>query len=551
MAWYDNAVFYHIYPLGLCGCPHENHNEQGSHFDKLTEWAEHAGRLGCTAIYIGPLFESGSHGYDTTDYRKVDGRLGSNDDFKKFTAHCHRLGMKVIVDGVFNHTGRDFFAFRDLKEKRENSAYKDWYCKVNFWGNNEYNDGFSYDNWGGYNMLARLNLWNQEVKNYLFDTVRFWVSEFDIDGIRLDAADVLDFGFMKDLRSFCDGLKSDFWLMGEVIHGDYSRWANEGMLHSVTNYELHKGFYSGHNDHNYFEIAHSIKRLNGLVGDKIRLYTFTDNHDVSRIYSKLNNKAHMVPLAILQYTVPGIPSIYYGSEFGIPGDKQRGSDWNLRPDLNLADFDEEAALPSLFRALGRVKKDFPEVTWGRYQELLLTNRQFAFARILDGSAVITAVNNDDQPAHMEIPLPIEADLAKNLLSRPEEAEEDKEAAARERAARMQAAKDGLMEKAGQLIGASGEIRQKADHVKAAAEKIDVNGERLSEQLGASVDSLREQMENFQRVFREFASACGMEISSDSSASALTCESVELKDGRLILDLAANSGMVIWTGKEKG
>ena len=174
------------------------------------------------------------------------------------------------------------------------------------------------------------------------------------------------------------------------------------------------------------------------------------------------------------------------------------------------------------------------------KNLFLTNRQFAFARILDGSAVITAVNNDDQPAHMEIPLPIEADLAKNLLSRLEEAEEDKEAAARERAARMQAAKDGLMEKAGQLIGASGEIRQKADHVKEAAEKIDVNGERLSE-----------QMENFQRVFREFASACGMEINSDSSASALTCESVELKDGRLILDLAANSGMVIWTGKEKG
>lgn len=549
MAWYDNAVFYHIYPLGLCGCPHDNKGEKGNHFGKLNEWAEHAARIGCTAIYIGPLFESGSHGYDTTDYRKVDGRIGTNDDFKGFVANCHQLGMKVIVDGVFNHTGRDFFAFRDLKEKKENSAYKDWYCNVNFWGNNEYNDGFSYDNWGGYNMLARLNLWNQDVKNYHFDTVKFWVSEFGIDGIRLDAADVLDFGFMKDLRNFCDGIKADFWLMGEVIHGDYSRWANEGMLHSVTNYELHKGLYSGHNDHNYFEIAHSIKRLNGLVGDKIRLYTFLDNHDVSRIYSKLNNKAHMVPATILLYTVPGVPSIYYGSEFGIAGDKQRGSDWNLRPDLNLADFDEEASLPSLVKALGKVKKNFPEVTWGQYKELLLTNRQFAFARILNGSAVVTAVNNDDQPAHLEILLPVEASTAKNLLSKAEESEEDKTAAAKERAGRMQAAKDGLMEKAGQLIGASGEIRQKSEMVKAAAEQIDVEGGSLSDQMASTMDKLREQLDNYQRVFREFAAACGVEVSGDSSAAARACDSVELKDGRLVLDLAPNSGLVIWTGKE--
>lgn len=340
MAWYDSAVFYHIYPLGLCGCPHDNNGETGAHFDKLNEWAEHAKRIGCNAIYIGPLFESGSHGYDTTDYRLVDRRLGTNDDFKQFVKNCHANDVKVIVDGVFNHTGRDFFAFQDIKQNRENSRYKDWYCNVNFWGNNEYNDGFSYDNWGGYNLLAKLNLWNPEVKNYHLETVKFWVDEFDIDGIRLDAADVLDFGFMKELRSFCNGLKPDFWLMGEVIHGDYSRWANNDMLHSVTNYELHKGLYSGHNDHNYFEIAHTIKRLNGIVGDK-KLYTFCDNHDVARIYSKLNNKAHMYNVAILVYTVPGIPSIYYGSEFGIPGNKENGSDWNLRPDLNLADFNEK------------------------------------------------------------------------------------------------------------------------------------------------------------------------------------------------------------------
>ena len=127
MAWYDSAVFYHIYPLGLCGCPHDNTEETvGSHFDKLNEWAEHAHRIGCTAIYIGPLFESGSHGYDTIDYRMVDKRLGTNDDFKAFVANCHNLGMKVIVDGVFNHTGRGFFAFQDVLKNRENSPYCSW-----------------------------------------------------------------------------------------------------------------------------------------------------------------------------------------------------------------------------------------------------------------------------------------------------------------------------------------------------------------------------------------------------------------------------------------
>ena len=358
MAWYDSAVFYHIYPLGLCGCSKENTGIAEAHFDQLKQWAKHACDMGFTAIYIGPLFESVGHGYETTDYKKVDIRLGTNEDFRDFVDYCHGMGVKVVVDGVFNHVGRRFFAFEDLQKNREGSPYRDWFCNVNFGANNEYNDGFSYENWGGYNLLVKLNQRNPEVMQYLFDVIRFWIDTFDIDGIRLDAADVLDFGFMKELRSFCNGLKPDFWLMGEVIHGDYSRWVNNDMLHSVTNYELHKGLYSGHNDHNYFEIAHTIKRLNGIVGDK-KLYTFCDNHDVARIYSKLNNKAHMYNVAILVYTVPGIPSIYYGSEFGIPGNKEKGSDWNLRPDLNLADFNEKDELPALYTTLGHLKQRFP------------------------------------------------------------------------------------------------------------------------------------------------------------------------------------------------
>lgn len=550
MAWYDSAVFYHIYPLGLCGCPHDNNGETGAHFDKLNEWAEHAKRIGCNAIYIGPLFESGSHGYDTTDYRLVDRRLGTNDDFKQFVKNCHANDVKVIVDGVFNHTGRDFFAFQDIKQNRENSRYKDWYCNVNFWGNNEYNDGFSYDNWGGYNLLAKLNLWNPEVKNYHLETVKFWVDEFDIDGIRLDAADVLDFGFMKELRSFCNGLKPDFWLMGEVIHGDYSRWANNDMLHSVTNYELHKGLYSGHNDHNYFEIAHTIKRLNGNVGDK-KLYTFCDNHDVARIYSKLNNKAHMYNVAILVYTVPGIPSIYYGSEFGIPGNKENGSDWNLRPDLNLADFNEKDELPALYTTLGHLKQRFPELTYGDYRELYLTTGQFAFARCLDGHAVVTALNNADNGAHMEINLPIGANKAVNLLTIDQTTEVQEDTCTDDATAKAwENARNELLDKAGQLVGASGEIRYKAEDIRKALEALET-GADFGQAVWNLFGNLNDTMNNMHRVIGEFEQTMHKQ-ERNSVAAGGDCtggESLEIRDGKLIVDLPANKGVVVYLTNE--
>lgn len=406
MAWYDEAVFYHIYPLGLCGAPKENKYDGVTHrLEKLTPWIDHIKEIGCNAIYIGPLFESVGHGYETTDYKKLDGRLGDNADLTRFVAKCHEQGIRVILDGVFNHTGRDFFAFKDIQQNRENSRYRDWYCNVNFWGNTEYNDGFSYDNWGGYNLLVKLNQRNPEVKKYICDVIRFWVSEFDIDGIRLDAADVLDFDFMRDLRNVANEVKPDFWLMGEVIHGDYSRWANDSTLHSVTNYNLHKALYSGHNDHNYFEIAHTVKRLNGMIGH-LKLYNFVDNHDVERIYTKLNKKAHFTPVHILLYTLPGIPSIYYGSEFAIEGRKEKWSDDSLRPALNLEDYKdavEKNSATALIAALGRVHAATPALSYGDYNELLLMNRQYAFSRNHNGRCVIITVNNDDNDFDMNLP----------------------------------------------------------------------------------------------------------------------------------------------------
>lgn len=405
MSWYNEAIFYHIYPLGLTGAPKTNdYSASVSRLNTLLPWIDHIKEIGCTALYIGPLFESVGHGYETTDYKKLDSRLGTNEDLKNFVAVCHEKGIKVIFDGVFNHTGRDFFAFKDIQQNREHSRYLNWYCNVNFGGNNEYNDGFSYENWGGYNLLVKLNQRNPEVQNYICDVIRFWVSEFDVDGIRLDAADVLDFDFIRALRRTAAEVKEDFWLMGEVIHGDYSRWVNGETLHSVTNYALHKALYSGHNDHNYFEIAHTVKYLQNM--GNLDLYNFVDNHDVERIYTKLSNKAHFAPVHVLLYTLPGVPSIYYGSEFGIEGKKEKFSDDSLRPALNLKDYADAITTnpnTALIAALGKVRQHTPALSYGSYTELHLTNRQFAFARDLDGVRVIVTVNNDDNAAGMSLP----------------------------------------------------------------------------------------------------------------------------------------------------
>ena len=421
--WYEEAVFYHMYPIGMSGAPRHNDEEEIVHrFLKLEEWLPYIADLGCTAIYIGPLFESSSHGYDTKDYKLVDRRLGDNEDFARFVKKAHEQNLKIVVDGVFNHTGREFFAFRDIQQNREQSPYCGWYKGLNFGWNNPYNDGFSYEAWRNCFELVNLNLQNPQVRSYLLDVIGFWIDEFDIDGIRLDCADCLDFSFMEEMRSFTDSKKEDFWLMGEVIHGDYSRYIGEHMLNSVTNYELHKGLYSGHNDHNYFEIAHTIRRefdSNGGIYRGMRLYSFVDNHDVDRIASKLNVPEHIFPVYTLLYTLPGIPSIYYGSEWGIQGRKEGGNDDPLRPAVDLQEVMREKPgeqLVAWIQKLGEIHREYPACIYGRYQELLLTNCQYAFSRLQEDHGILVAVNNDDQEVQIEVREPLAGKTYRDLIN---------------------------------------------------------------------------------------------------------------------------------------
>ncbi|MEY8339428.1 alpha-amylase family glycosyl hydrolase [Lachnospiraceae bacterium 62-35] len=412
--WYEKAVFYHMYPLGMTGAPKQNDSTDIIHrFEELDKWIPHIRDLGCTAVYIGPLFESSSHGYDTRDYKITDRRLGDNNDFIRFVSLCHENGIKVVVDGVFNHTGREFFAFRDIQEKKWDSPYKDWYKGVRFdWGS-PLGDPFAYEAWHGIADLPTLNLQNPEVKTYLFDVIRYWVDTFDIDGIRLDCANVLDFQFMKEMRAAVSSMKEDFWLMGEVIHGDYARWVNPEMLHSVTNYELHKSLYSGHNDHNYFEIAHNVRRLEAIGRE---LYTFVDNHDEDRIASKLNLQDHLFPIHLLLFTLPGIPSIYYGSEWEISGKRTNTCDDMLRPAIHPEEFEERnCLLTEQIKKLAHIHLEHQAFHRGKYKELFLTNRQYAFSRTGEAETVAIAVNNDEKECTISIPVDSCFTAAQELL----------------------------------------------------------------------------------------------------------------------------------------
>lgn len=409
MAWYDEAVFYHIYPLGMTGAPKQNdYDEPVERLNLLLPWLGHLKAIGCNALCIGPLFESAGNGCETTDYRMLDSRLGTNETLKHFMQQCHRKGLKVIFDGVFNHTGRDFFAFRDLEEKRENSPYKDWYCNVDFHGNNSFNDGFSYENRDGCDRLVKLNQKNPAVRDYLCNMIRCWVSEFDVDGIRLDAADEMDFDFMKALRCTANEVKPDFWLMGEVSHGQYSRWVNSEMLHAATNYDLHKALYTGYNEHNFFEIVHAVRRLNDMGCGK--LYTFVDNHEVERIASKLKDPRDYLGVHILLFTLPGVPSIYYGSEFGIAGKKGRGADADaaLRPPMDYRDWAGVAAengCVSVVAALGHLRRQVKALSYGDYHEQHLSTEQLVFSRSCEGSYAVVAVNNANKPCTLHCGAP--------------------------------------------------------------------------------------------------------------------------------------------------
>ena len=391
--WAYESVFYQIYPLGMCGAPFENDGVLEHRIKKVEEWIPHIQKLGANAIYFSPLFESDTHGYNTRDYQCIDKRLGTNEDFKEVCGKLHEAGIKVVLDGVFNHVGRGFWAFQDVLKNRENSPYLNWF-HINLGGNSGYNDGLWYEGWEGHYDLVKLNLQNEEVIRHILDAVGMWIDEFGIDGLRLDVAYCLDHNFIRRLRSFCDSKKVDFFLVGEMLHGDYNQLMQDGMLHSTTNYECYKGLHSSFNSMNMFEIVHSLLRQFGpenwtLYKGK-HLLSFVDNHDVSRVASILNNENHLPLIYGLAFGMPGIPCIYYGSEWGTKADKSQG-DPALRPAFDSPQWND---LTELISKMAQVKKQSHALNYGSFRSVLLTNKQCIFERKTEQERVLVAINAD-------------------------------------------------------------------------------------------------------------------------------------------------------------
>ena len=405
--WIESAFIYHIYPLGLTAAPHENRYDQPVEYrlEKIYPWLDHLEWLGINTILLGPILKSMSHGYDLVDYFKIDQRLGDNQTFQKFSQEAHRRGMRILLDAVFNHSGRDFFAFQEILNSGQTSLYQNWYEGVRFDQTSPMGDPFTYNTWDGHFKLPKFNLSNPDVRDYLYKAVQYWIREWDIDGLRLDAADVIQPNFMQDLRQMTSTIKNDFWLMGEVVHGHYQQWANPDHLHSVTNYEAYKGLFSSLNDKNYFEIAYSLNRQFGADGiyKELMLYNFVDNHDVNRIMSQLEDNRHIYLLYTLLFTMPGVPSLYYGSEWGIEGKREASSDKALRPAIDLYQMIQDApepTLPVFIKNLADFRRNNIALRIGKYRQEFVNSQQLGFWREMENQKTLIILNASSEPFHI-------------------------------------------------------------------------------------------------------------------------------------------------------
>ncbi len=405
MSWFEPSFAYQIYPLGLCGAPYDNDGVVVNRLRKLIDdgWIEHMQKLGATCLILNPVFESLTHGYDTSDYTTVDCRLGDNKDLVDVVEACHEAGIRVLLDGVFNHVGRGFWAFRDVQEKRWDSPYAGWF-EIDWNGNTEWDDGFSYSTWQGVPYLVKLNHSSFELNDYLADVIRDWERQFNIDGLRLDVAYCLDRGFLGYLRTIADELSEKrgekFLLLGETMFGDYNQWMGDGLCDTVTNYECYKGLWSSMNSSNMHEVAYALERQSGshpwdLYTGK-HLLDFVDNHDVPRIATQLDDKNQLKPLYGLLFGMAGVPCVYYGSEWGIEGEQKFG-DHELRPALDAPEWSD---LTDWIRDLAAARSRSKAIVWGSYEQLQVAPQQLVLRRVCEDERVIVAVNASADPAYV-------------------------------------------------------------------------------------------------------------------------------------------------------
>lgn len=397
-----NYQFYHIYPLGMLNQLEDNQLPKQSLKD-IEAFIPHLKSIHTNGLYLGPVFQSDYHGYETIDYFTVDPRLGDKQSLINLVHACHKSDIDVVLDCVFNHVSRNHFAFKDCLVHGWDSQYKDWFF-LDFSKNNYHNDGFTYETWDGHDNLVKLNLHHPRVKEHLFQAVDYWLDTFHIDGLRFDAADVMDRGFLRELGRHCRNKKSHFYLVGEMVHGDYSTFLRDTHFDSVTNYECYKGLYSSLNDANYHEIAYALNRQsseNGLLHQH-QLYNFVDNHDVNRVASTLNDDRHLYPLYIMLYTMKGYPSIYYKSELGEKGLRTNTSDHALRRPFYTHEIAQDNHLLKTIQKLSKIRNDHPQLASGHYEKLSTDMTLIAYHSVLNNQKITVLINSSDQAKTVDL-----------------------------------------------------------------------------------------------------------------------------------------------------
>ena len=314
-SWIEHAVFWHLYPLGFTGAPIRPDADMPleHRLDHLLEWLDYAVELGASVLLLGPIFASATHGYDTTDHFRIDPRLGDENDFDRLIVEARARGLRVVLDGVFNHVGRSHPFVRDVLERGASSPKASWFRSTP--------EG-ELATFEGHHGLVALNGVNPAVEDYVRTVMLRWLDR-GASGWRLDAAYAMAPEFWARVLPGVRERHPDAFIFAEMIHGDYAGFVQTSGVDSMTQYELWKAIWSALNDHNFFELSWALDRHNGFL-DHFIPQTFVGNHDVTRLASCLEDAGALEQALAVLFTVGGIPSVYAGDEQAFHGVKTEG-----------------------------------------------------------------------------------------------------------------------------------------------------------------------------------------------------------------------------------
>ena len=374
-SWVEHVIWWHVYPLGFVGAGH--HRTEPHALRRLEGWLDHLVSLGANGLLLGPVFTSSSHGYDTTDYFHVDPRLGDDADLDRLVIACHDRGIRVLLDGVFNHAGREFPPVAQALAEGAGSPAAEWVSRLYDHGGTVTADYFE-----GHDTLVTLNHASPRVQEFVRHVMLHWLRR-GIDGWRLDAAYAVPASFWAAVMP---GVRQEFgeaWFVGEMIHGDYAGYVAESGIDSVTQYELWKAVWSALDSVNLHELDWTLRRHRDLL-EHVLPMTFLSNHDVTRVASQVRDHRHLTHAVALLGFLPGVPSVYYGDEFGLEAVKEQ------RPG------GDDAVRPEFPQARGRFSNPHPEVE-AAYRRMLGLRRRHPW--LVDAVVTTDQVANDHLVVH--------------------------------------------------------------------------------------------------------------------------------------------------------